>query len=120
MLRSKWGIPVVMAAALVLVAGCSSSSKSGSSATTVGPNSGSTRPSSPWSAAGTDTTFTVGVLTDLTGVTAAGFLTFPKGVQAGIGLAKTENYNIKYVEADTGSTPAGALTAAQKLVQQDH
>ena len=60
------------------------------------------------------------MLTDLTGVSAAGFLTFPKGIQAGIGVAKTEGYNIKYIEADTGSTPSGALIAAQRLVEQDH
>ena len=53
-------------------------------------------------------------------MSAAGFLTFPKGIQAGIGVAKAEGYNIKYVEADTGSTPTGALTAAQRLVEQDH
>ena len=60
------------------------------------------------------------MLTDLTGVSAAGFLTYPKGIQAGIGVAKTEGYNIKYIEADTGSTPSGALIAAQRLVEQDH
>ena len=77
-------------------------------------------PSSPGSSASTSKTITVGVLTDLTGVSAAGFLTYPKGIQAGIGVAKTEGYNIKYIEADTGSTPSGALIAAQRLVEQDH
>ena len=120
MVRSNWRIVVVAAAALVLVAGCSSSSKSGSSATTVGPSSSSTASSSPGSSASTSKTITVGVLTDLTGVSAAGFLTYPKGIQAGIGVAKTEGYNIKYIEADTGSTPSGALIAAQRLVEQDH
>ena len=120
MLRSKWRVPVVVAAALVFVAGCGSSSKSGSSATTVAPSSSSTGPASPGSSASTTKTITVGVLADLTGVSAAGFVTFPKGIQAGIGLAKTEGYNIKYVEADTGSTPTGALTAAQRLVEQQH
>jgi branched-chain amino acid transport system substrate-binding protein len=62
----------------------------------------------------------VGVLTDLTGVSAAGFLTFPKGIEAGIGVTKGEGYTIKYVLADTTSTPNGALAAAQKLVEQDH
>ena len=121
MVQSKWGIPIMLAAAVVLVAGCSSSSKSGSSATTTGAASGGTSASSsPGSAGGTTKTVTVGVLTDLTGVSAAGFVTFPKGIQAGIGLAKTEGYNIKYVEADTGSTPSGALIAAQRLVEQQH
>jgi branched-chain amino acid transport system substrate-binding protein len=44
----------------------------------------------------------------------------PIGVQAGVGLANSEGYHIKYVVADTGSSPAGALTAAHKLVDQDH
>jgi branched-chain amino acid transport system substrate-binding protein len=56
----------------------------------------------------------------MSGVSAAGFLTFPKGIEAGIGVAKTEGYNIKYVLGDTGSTPQGALTAAQRLVEQQH
>ncbi len=121
MVRSKWRIPVVLAAALVLVAGCSSSSKSGSSATTTGAaSSGTSASSSPGSAGGTTKTVTVGVLTDLTGASAAGFVTFPKGINAGIGVAKTEGYNVKYVEADTGSTPSGALVAAQRLVEQQH
>ena len=42
------------------------------------------------------------------------------GVKAGIGLAAQEGYKIKYVVADTGTTPAGTLAAAQKLVEQDH
>ncbi len=122
MLRSKWRIPVVVAAALVLVAGCGSSSKSGSSATTVASSSGSSASTGTSGSSGSPTskTITVGILADLTGVSAAGFVTFPKGIQAGIGLAKSEGYNIKYVTADTGSTPTGALTAAQRLVEQQH
>ena len=34
--------------------------------------------------------------------------------------AAKDGYTIKYVVADTGSTPTGALAAAQKLVDQDH
>jgi ABC-type branched-subunit amino acid transport system substrate-binding protein len=125
MLRSKWMISVVVAAAVVMVAGCSSSSKSGSSATTVAPSSSST--ASPGTSGGggggggsANKTVTVGVLADLTGVSAAGFVTFPKGIKAGIGLAKSEGYTVKVVTADTGSTPTGALTAAQRLVEQQH
>jgi ABC-type branched-subunit amino acid transport system substrate-binding protein len=115
MLRSKWWISIVLTAAL-LMAGCGSSSKSGSSGTTAASSSGTAG-----SAGGaTGKTITVGILSDLTGVAAAGFLTFPKGIQAGIGVAKSEGYNIKYVTADTGSTPTGALTGAQRLVEQDH
>jgi hypothetical protein len=35
-------------------------------------------------------------------------------------LARRAGYTIKYVIGDTTSTPGGALTAAQKLVEQDH
>ena len=34
--------------------------------------------------------------------------------------AAKDGYKIKYVEADTGSSPTGALATAQKLVEQDH
>lgn len=65
-------------------------------------------------------TYTVGLLTDLTGPAAATEIDTPKGVQAGIGVAAAEGYHIKMVVADTTTSPAGALTAAQKLVDQDH
>jgi branched-chain amino acid transport system substrate-binding protein len=92
------------AALVIVVASCSSSSKPAASAT--------------GSAAGT--TYTVGLLTDLTGGGAAPAKDSVKGVEAGIGLAAREGYRIKYVVADTGTTTAGALVAAQKLVDQDH
>jgi ABC-type branched-subunit amino acid transport system substrate-binding protein len=60
------------------------------------------------------------VLTDLTGLAASAAKSTPMGVQAGVGLANAEGYHLKYVVTDTGSTPSGALTAAQKLVDQDH
>jgi len=41
-------------------------------------------------------------------------------VEAGIGVAAGEGFRIKYVVADIQSSPAGALAAAQKLVDQDH
>ena len=41
-------------------------------------------------------------------------------LKAGIGLAGKDGYKIKYVTADTQSTPTGALTGAQKLVTEDH
>jgi branched-chain amino acid transport system substrate-binding protein len=66
----------------------------------------------------------VGVLSDLTGSASSGFLTTEQGIKAGLGLATAngdlKGYDVKYVMADTGSTPAGALSAAQRLVQQDH
>jgi branched-chain amino acid transport system substrate-binding protein len=106
---------VVAAVALIAAAGCSSSSKSGSSSPTSG---GSSSPTSGGSNGGK--AYTVGVLTDLTGLAATNALTYPKGVQAGIGVAAKEGYNIKFVTVDTGSSPTGALSGAQKLVEQDH
>jgi branched-chain amino acid transport system substrate-binding protein len=111
---------VASAAAILMVAsGCSSSKTKGSSTgTTAASSAGSTAGGSAGSGAGR--TYTVGVLTDITGPASSTALTSPKGVQAGVGLAATEGYHIKYVVADTGSSPAGALAAAQKLVLQNH
>jgi branched-chain amino acid transport system substrate-binding protein len=69
---------------------------------------------------GTGKTYTIGLLTDVTGPGSVTGASTPKGVAAGIGLASQEGYKIKYVVADTGSSPSGALTAAQTLVEQDH
>ena len=63
---------------------------------------------------------TVGVLADLTGPASVTGDTTVDGIKAGIGVAAKEGYNIKYVVADTTSTPTGALTAAKKLVEEDH
>lgn len=101
---------LAMAAAVVLVAAaCSSSAKSG----------GVTSNSTKTSGAGHGT-YTVGVLADLTGLAATNDKFFPQGVAAGVGVAKSEGYDIKYVVTDTQSSPGGALAAAQKLVEQDH
>jgi branched-chain amino acid transport system substrate-binding protein len=61
---------------------------------------------------------TIGVLTDLTGPGASS--TVVKGIEAGIGLARSEGYNIRYILGDTQTSPTGALTVAQKLVEEDH
>ena len=77
--------------------------------------------SSPESSASqSEKTYTLGVLTDLTGPAASTELSVPLGVKAGVGLANKEGYHIKYVVADGGTSPTGELTAAQKLVEQDH
>jgi branched-chain amino acid transport system substrate-binding protein len=90
-----------MAAIAVVAAGCGSSS---SKAT--GSASGHT--------------YTIGLLTDLTGLGASGTSSSVAGVQAGIRVARQEGYNVKLDEADSTSTPAGALAAAQRLVDEDH
>jgi ABC-type branched-subunit amino acid transport system substrate-binding protein len=91
-----------VAVVLMVAAGCSSSSTSGSGSGAGGK------------------TYTVGVLTDLTGPAASGNKTSPQGVQAGAVYASKQGYTIKYVTADTMTSPAGALSAAQKLVQENH
>jgi ABC-type branched-subunit amino acid transport system substrate-binding protein len=64
--------------------------------------------------------YKIGVLVDLTGLAASGNKTAGDGVKAGVLAAKAAGYDLTYVTADTTSSPAGALAAAQKLVQQDH
>ncbi len=93
------------AAAIAVVAGCSSSAK---------PGTGS------GAAATSGKTYTVGILTDLTGPGSNTGQTTLQGIKAGIGLAAKQGYNIKYVVADTGTSLSQTLTAAQTLVQQDH
>lgn len=102
--RGLRNVTAAAAVSLMLVAGCSSSKSS-----STGSGGGSSGP-----------TYTVGLLTDLTGLVASAEETSPLGVKAGVGLAAQEGYHIKYVVADTGSSPSGALTAAQRLVDQDH
>jgi branched-chain amino acid transport system substrate-binding protein len=105
--KGRWG---ALAAATVLVvgaAGCSSSGPSGNSGL-ADASQGGTR------------TFTVGVLTDLTGPAASGDKTSVDGVKAGTFYAARNGYKIKYVVADTATNPATTKAAAQKLVTQDH
>ncbi len=104
MRRFKPALVSLLAAAL-LAAGCSSSAKPSSS-------SGSHSPSGP--------SYTVGVLTDLTGPGSVTGDTTIEGIKAGIGVAQQEGYNIHYVVADTGTSLAQTLTAAKTLVEQDH
>lgn len=76
--------------------------------------------SSSHAVSGSHPTYTIGVLTDLTGPGADFNDSFPAGVKAGVGVAKTDGYNIRIVQADTQTSPAGTLAAAQRLVAQDH
>jgi branched-chain amino acid transport system substrate-binding protein len=113
-------------ATTVVLSACSSSKKSSTTETTSGAattaaasDSGS---SSSAPAKGTGT-IKIGVLADLTGASASGFLTTEKGIKAYTeGVNKAGGINgqqLAYVMADTASTAPGALTAAQKLVQTD-
>jgi branched-chain amino acid transport system substrate-binding protein len=102
-----------VAAATLMLAACSSSK-----AKSVGGASTSTTGSTPGASSGH--TITIGVLSDLSGPAASGNQTFVKGVAAGVLLAQRAGYDLKYDVGDTQTSPAAALTAAQKLVEQDH
>ncbi|MCW2526560.1 MAG: transporter substrate-binding protein [Pseudonocardiales bacterium] len=109
----------VVALASGLVA-CSSSKKSDST----GGGTGASSSTGAGAGSGTSTkTIKIGVLADLTGAASSGFVTTEKGIKAYVdGLNKSGGINgqkIEYVMADTASSPAGAQTAAQKLVQSD-
>lgn len=102
----------IAAAAAAVAGGCSSSSKStGSTATTTGGSA---------TTAGGGPTITVGILTDLTGPAASAGQTTPIGARAGAVIAGQQGYHLKFVEADSQTSPSAVLTAAQKLVEQDH
>ena len=76
--------------------------------------------SSPSSATptGSNPTYTIGVLTDVTGLASSADGTTGLGAQAGVYYAKANGFNLKYIVADTQSTQV--LTAAKQLVEQDH
>jgi branched-chain amino acid transport system substrate-binding protein len=114
MLTKRIRVVSVVAAGALLLAACSSSK-----AKTVGSGSNGTTGSTVATASGGHT-ITVGVLSDLTGAAASGNATFEKGVAAGVVLAKRAGYTLKYDVGDTQTSPAATLTAAQKLVEQDH
>jgi branched-chain amino acid transport system substrate-binding protein len=121
---NKKRLLVAAVSIMFVAAGCSSSSKPSSSSsntnsTSSNTNSTSSNTNSSTGSSGTPT-YTVGVITDLTGPGANATLTNPIGIRAGVSAAAAQGYKIKYVVADTGSTPTGALTAAERLVEQDH
>jgi branched-chain amino acid transport system substrate-binding protein len=92
-----------------VAAGCTSTKPSGTSSPTT--STGSRAPSR---------TITVGLIGDFSGLAASGNKTSYLGVEAGIKIASLDGWTIKYVEADTETSPSAALTAAEKLVEQDH
>jgi branched-chain amino acid transport system substrate-binding protein len=62
----------------------------------------------------------VGLIGDFTGPAASGNKTSYLGVQAGIKIAARDGWDIKYIQADSETSPAAVLAAAEKLVDQDH
>jgi branched-chain amino acid transport system substrate-binding protein len=98
----------VALAATAFVAACGSSGSAG----------GGSAPAS--ASAGSGTTYKIGVITDLTGALASVNKNVPQAIKAGTLTAADEGYTIKYVVVDGQSTPAGELSAAQRLVTQEH
>jgi branched-chain amino acid transport system substrate-binding protein len=64
------------------------------------------------------------VVTDLTGAASSGFTTDVKGIQAYVNRVNAaggvNGRKVEFVVGDTTSTPTGALTAVQNLVENDH
>jgi branched-chain amino acid transport system substrate-binding protein len=93
---------------------CSSSSKTPAA----GPSGGAST-----SASSSGSVIKLGVINDSTGVAASGYQTTEKGIKAYVeyinGQGGVNGHKLSYVMADSTTTPAGALTAAQKLVQTD-
>lgn len=108
MIKNKKLLLTGMAATLIAAAGCGSSASSGAASSGGGAKSTGGK------------TYTVGVLTDVTGPASSGNKSSVKGVKAGTYLASRNGYTIKYEVGDTASNPATTLAAAQKLVTQKH
>ena len=92
---------------LLIAAGCSSSSTSTTTSTAAASNG-----------SGGSKTFTIGLLTDATGPGASESATSVLGVKAAVGVAATMGYTIKYIVADTATSPGQALSGAQELVSR--
>ena len=97
---------VVAGGAMCVVAACGGSAKPSDSG-----HSGSAADSK---------TYTIGLLADLTGIAASADKTAVQGAKAGIARAAQHGYHFKLAVADTQSSPAGTLSAAQKLVSEDN
>ena len=113
-MRAKALLAAGMAAALGLaLAGCGSSSSGGTDT-----GSGSTK------SAASGSEIKLGVVTPLTGPYSSGFTTVEKAVKARLAVENAkggiDGHKLTYVMADDLGTPAGALAAAKKLIQQDH
>ena len=114
-------LTAVAVGTLIVASACSSSKKSSSTpTTTAGAAATTAAPAASSTSVANKGTYTIGLLTDVTGLAASGNKMSVQGVQGGTVLAARDGYTLKYVVGDTTSSPAGALAAAQKLVEQDH
>ncbi len=106
--RLSGSVVLVVAACCTAVTACGSSGGSGGGAT--GPEGSKT--------------IKIGVVTDLTGAASSGFTTNNKGIDAYLSRINAAGgvygRKIEYVVGDTTSTPTGALTAVQELVEKDN
>jgi branched-chain amino acid transport system substrate-binding protein len=113
--KSVTAASILCAAALALTAcGGGSSNNSSSSGSSASASSGN----------GSGRSITVGVLNSFSGAFSAGFAGVQQGVDARLksyaaSSGKCSGVNITTVQGDDTSNAQGALTAAQKLVQQD-
>ena len=98
----------------VVGAGC------GSSKSTAGTASGNGASGGAASGGGSGGTTTVGLYGDFTGLSASGNKTSLEGLEAGIYEAGLNGVKLKFVQADTQTSPTAALSAAKQLVEQDH
>ncbi|MCW2523538.1 MAG: transporter substrate-binding protein [Frankiales bacterium] len=117
--RSRWSTTVIAVSAIALAAtACSSSKSSPGTANSV---AGASQSTSAGGSSGSP--IKIGVIADLSGAASSGFINSEKGIKAYTVAVNAQGgingHKIDYVMADSTSTPAGALTAAQKLVQND-
>jgi ABC-type branched-subunit amino acid transport system substrate-binding protein len=108
------------AVVMLAAAACGSSSKSGSSPSTGASSSSAAGGGAGGGGGGGGETVKIGVLTDITGPGASGNKTTVEGVKAGVVYAARQGYKIQYVVGDSANNPATIMSAAQKLVTQDH
>jgi len=103
-----------------LLAACGSSGLSSSTQDASSTSTGSSNASAGTSSSGT---YKIGIMADETGLAAATYTTSELGIKAAFDAINNaggiNGHKLQYVMADTQSTATGALTAAQKLVQQD-
>jgi branched-chain amino acid transport system substrate-binding protein len=102
---------------------CSSSKSSSSPTTSSAGTTSAAAGGGGSSSAPTGGTIKIGVITDSTGAAASGYGTTETGIKAYVNYVNSNGgvngQKLSYVMGDSTSTPAGALSAAQKLVQTD-
>lgn len=118
--RSRWSTVVIAVSVIALAATACSSSKKATTGTATSAAAGGQSTSAGGSSGAP---IKIGVIADLSGAASSGFVNSERGIKAYTTAVNADGgingHKIDYVMADSTSTPAGALTAAQKLVQKD-